>query len=85
MTDDDWSSELLLFEKGGATLVPGLTAAELPPVEEMHGFRFPPDLRSLLSQRHEVPGTSSAERGPRAQKPESRRPPIRPYPGRRLV
>jgi hypothetical protein len=49
MTDQDWSGELLLLEGRGVTLAPGLTAGEFHQVEEVHRFRFPPDLRSFLS------------------------------------
>jgi hypothetical protein len=50
MTDEDWSSELGLLEGRGVTLAPGLTAREIGHAEEVHGFRFPPDLRSFLSR-----------------------------------
>lgn len=49
MTEEDWSGELLLLQDRGVTLASGLTARELQRVEEVHRFRFPPDLRSFLS------------------------------------
>jgi hypothetical protein len=48
MTEDDWSSELLLLQDRGVRLAPGLTADEVRRAEKVHRFRFPPDLRSLL-------------------------------------
>ena len=48
MAAEDWSSEFALLQQGGARLTPGLTEKELECVERIHGFRFPPDLRSLL-------------------------------------
>jgi hypothetical protein len=49
VTSDDWSNELRLLRDRGVTLASGLTAAELDRVEQVHRFRFPPDLRSFLS------------------------------------
>ena len=49
MTEDDWSSELRLLEGRGITLAPGLSPLEFQRIEAIHRFRFPPDLRSLLS------------------------------------
>ena len=48
----EWSSELELLRQR-VTLRPGLTPKELERAEEIHRFRFPPDLRSLLS--HALP------------------------------
>ena len=47
MSEGDWSGETLLLQRGGVTLGAGLTAEELHRVEEIHRFRFPPDLRSF--------------------------------------
>ena len=49
MGEEEWSEELSLLEGRGVTLEPGLSAAEIVNVEEIHRFRFPPDLRSFLS------------------------------------
>jgi len=49
MSDASWSRELDLVRRGGASLAPGLSAAEFAAVEERFGFQFPPDLRSLLA------------------------------------
>jgi hypothetical protein len=49
VTEAAWSTQLSLLQSRGVTLKPGLTAAEIQRVEEIHRFRFPPDLRSLLS------------------------------------
>ena len=38
----------LLREKGGVTFEPGLSDHECEHIEHQFGFRFPPDLRSLL-------------------------------------
>ncbi len=44
----DWSWAADLFRRGGATLEPGLTDAEVAGIEARFGFRFPPDLRAML-------------------------------------
>lgn len=49
MPDQDWNPEMTLLRERGFTLAPGLTEDELHRVETLHGFRFPPDLRSFLS------------------------------------
>lgn len=43
------SSKFSALTEYGVTLAPGLTEAELGRAEALHGFHFPPDLRSLLS------------------------------------
>jgi hypothetical protein len=62
----EWSSELELLRQH-VTLRPGLTPDELERAEQVHGFRFPPDLRSLLSC-----ALPSGPRFPDWRKPESR-------------
>ena len=49
MGDATWSHELDLLRRSGASLAPGLSPAEFAAAEARFGFRFPPDLRSLLS------------------------------------
>ncbi len=49
MAHADWTLARRLLEASGASIAPGLTERELRDVETMHGFRFPQDLRSLLS------------------------------------
>ena len=49
MAEEEWATELSLLQGRGVTLAPGLSAAEIEHVEEIHRFRFPPDLRSFLS------------------------------------
>jgi len=49
MTDAGWKTELGWIQESGATLGPGLSESEFRRAEEIHGFRFPPDLRSLLA------------------------------------
>lgn len=44
-----WDAELALLRSGGARLGPGLSAAEFAAAETRYGFRFPPDLRALLT------------------------------------
>jgi hypothetical protein len=45
----DWSLVLQRFREREIELAPGLTDDEFRRAEEIHGFRFPPDLRSFLS------------------------------------
>jgi hypothetical protein len=45
----DWNQEVRLLSEAGVTVSAGLSEAELRRAEQMHRFRFPPDLRSLLS------------------------------------
>jgi len=45
---DDWTRELTLLRGAGAVLEPGLSEMEFSAAEERYGFRFPPDLRTLL-------------------------------------
>lgn len=49
MSHCDWERELRWIEEAGVSLSPGLSDAELSTAERIHGFAFPPDLRSLLS------------------------------------
>ncbi len=49
MGDATWSHELDLLRRSGTSLAPGLLPEEFAAAEARFGFRFPPDLRSLLS------------------------------------
>ena len=49
MKSADWSAELGWIEAAGHKLTPGLSNTELSEAERVHGFVFPPDLRSFLS------------------------------------
>jgi hypothetical protein len=49
MIEGEWTTELRLLRKCGVTLAPGLTKDEIRYAEQMHRFRFPPDLRTFLS------------------------------------
>ena len=49
MIECGWTTELSLLQHRGVSLAPGLTDDEIRRAEQMHGFRFPPDLRTLLS------------------------------------
>jgi len=49
MTAANWDAELALLRESGARLDPGLSPTELAAAERHYGFRFPPDLRALLS------------------------------------
>jgi hypothetical protein len=49
MSEQDWSYELRLIRSRGVTFAPGLTSEEFARIEIAHCFRFPPDLRTLLS------------------------------------
>jgi hypothetical protein len=49
MGDASWSHELNLLRRSGVSLAPGLSPAEFRAAEARFGFRFPPDLRLLLS------------------------------------
>lgn len=49
MALEDWSRELQFLRERGVELADGLTGVEVQRVERLYGFRFPPDLRSLLS------------------------------------
>ena len=49
MTSDPWAPTRSLLARAGVVLEPGLSDAEIAAAEVKFGFRFPPDLRSLLS------------------------------------
>src|SRR5687768_1285375 len=42
------ASVINTLQNRGVLLEPGLTSRQIEAVEEMHSFRFPPDLRALL-------------------------------------
>jgi hypothetical protein len=49
MSPADWNREIAWLRARGARLEAGLSEQDLLQVERVHGFRFPPDLRDLLS------------------------------------
>jgi hypothetical protein len=46
----DWRVELQILIDAGITIAPGLTESEIDRAESVIGARFPPDLRSFLSE-----------------------------------
>ncbi|MGK4006526.1 hypothetical protein WMF31_28155 [Sorangium sp. So ce1036] len=61
-----WRAEHQILIDAGVTIAPGLTEAELDRAERVIGARFPPDLRSFLSE-----GLPTGDRFPDWRAPES--------------
>lgn len=59
-----WRAEHQILTDAGVTVAPGLTEAELDRAESVIGARFPPDLRSFLSEGLPVGGRFPDWRGP---------------------
>ena len=50
MSAENWNGEIDLLRANGVTLAGGLSKQEFEQAETLHDFRFPPDLRSFLSE-----------------------------------